>query len=91
MAANHDLTRLLFRGIHEICRKRINGGVSHVGYYNNAADALKAVEHDSGYEAIWLSLNPLPEVPEGFTLNELKPSPTRSKKEGLHPPDGSAD
>ena len=78
---NYDLTKLLFRGVHEVCRKRIGGGVSHIGYFDNAEAALKAVENDKQYEAIWLSLNPLPKVPDGFTLSELKPSATRSKKE----------
>ena len=77
----HDLTKLLFRGIHEVCRKRIDGGVSHVGYFDNADAALTAVAIDKGYEAVWLSLNPLSKLPEGFTLNELRPSPTRSRKE----------
>jgi hypothetical protein len=77
----HNLTKLLFRGIHEVCRKRIDGGVSHVGYFDNAADVFKAVERDAGYEAIWLSLNPLPTLPDGFTINILQPSPNRSTKE----------
>jgi D5 N terminal like len=76
-----SVTKLLFRGIHEVCRKRIGGGVSHVGYFNDAEDALKAVERDAGYEAIWLSLNPLPSLPDGFTINVLQSSPTRSTKE----------
>ena len=76
----HDLTKLLFRGIHEVCRKRIDGGVSHVGYFDNADEVLTAVAIDKGYEAVWLSLNPLSQLPDGFTLNDLKPSPTRSRK-----------
>ena len=78
---DHQITKLLFRGIHEVCRKRIGGGVSHVGYFDNAEDVLKAVERDNGYEAIWLSLNPLSGLPEGFTINVLRPSPNRSTKE----------
>ena len=77
----HNKTKLLFRGIHEVCRKRIDGGVSHVGYFDNAEDVFKAVERDAGYEAIWVSLNPLPRLPDGFTINILQPSPTRSTKE----------
>jgi len=77
----HNMTKLLFRGIHEVCRKRIGGGVSHVGYFDNADDVLKSVERDTGYEAIWLSLNPLPDMPDGFTLNTLQPSPNRSTKQ----------
>lgn len=77
----HNLTKLLFRGIHEVCRKRIDGGISHIGYFDNAEDVLRAVERDTGYEAIWVSLNPLPRVPEGFTINQLKGSPNRSTKE----------
>lgn len=77
----YALSKLLFRGIHEICRKRIDGGISHVGYFNDAEAALKAIEHDGGYEAIWASLNPLTEIPQGFELNRLQPSPNRSTKE----------
>src|SRR5215469_2565517 len=77
----HSATKLFFRGTHEVCRKRIGGGVSHVGYFDNAEDVFRAVDHDKGYEAIWLSLNPLPRVPDGFTLNTLQPSPTRSAKD----------
>jgi hypothetical protein len=77
----HIITKLLFQGIHEVCRKRLGGGLSHVGYFDNAEDVLKAVEHDTGYEAIWLSLNPLPALPDGFTINALQPSPNRSSKE----------
>ena len=76
-----NMIKLLFRGVHEVCRKRIAGGVSHVGYFDNAEDVLKAVERDTGYEAIWMSLNPLPSFPDGFTINILQPSPTRSTKE----------
>ncbi len=76
-----NVTKLLFRGIHEVCRKRTGGGVSHVGYFDNAEDALKVVERDIGYEAIWLSLNSLPNLPHGFTINVLQPSPNRSTKE----------
>jgi hypothetical protein len=75
-----SLTKLLFRGIHEVCRKRIDGGVSHVGYFDNAEGALEAVKHDRQYEAIWASLNALPRIPEGFIRNQLKPSPVRSQK-----------
>jgi hypothetical protein len=76
-----NVTKLLFRGIHEVCRKRIGGGVSHVGYFDNAEDALKVVERDTRYEAVWLSLNPLPGSPDGFTINVLQTSPNRSTKE----------
>jgi hypothetical protein len=77
----YNLTKLLFRGIHEICRKRIDGGVSHVGYFDDAEAALEAVKNDRGYEAVWASLNPLPRLPDGFTLNRLQPSPHRSQKD----------
>lgn len=76
-----SMTKLFFRGVHEACRKRIEGGVSHVGYFDNAEDLISSLANDLGYEAVWLSLNPLPHVPEGFTLNQLKGSPTRSTKE----------
>jgi hypothetical protein len=75
------LTALLFRGIHEVCRKRLDGGISHVGYFDSAEAALDIVKGDLGYEAIWASLNDLPRVPEGFVLNRLQASPHRSKKE----------
>jgi hypothetical protein len=39
------------------------------------------VKNDRGYEAVWASLNPLPCVPGGFTLNQLQPSPHRSQKD----------
>lgn len=77
----HNATKLFFRGIHEVCRKRIAGGISHVGYVDNADDFLRAIKQDNGYEAIWLSLNPLPVLPEGFVLNTLRPSPFRSTKD----------
>jgi hypothetical protein len=77
----YRLSKLLFRGVHEVCRKRIDGGISHVGYFDSAEAALEAVKNDGGYEAIWASLNPLPRIPDGFTLNRLQPSPHRSKKE----------
>lgn len=76
----YSLTKLLFHGIHEVCRKRINGGVSHVGYFDNAEEVLRALERDTGYEAIWVSLNPVPKVPDGFELNTLQPSPNRCTK-----------
>ena len=77
----YALSKLLFRGIHEICRKKIDGGISHVGYFNDAELATNAVEGDRGYEAIWASLNPLSKVPPGFQLNQLQPSPNRSTKD----------
>ena len=77
----HDATKLFFRGIHEVCRKRIDGGVSHVGYFDDAEEVFRVVEHDSGYEAIWVSLNPIPALPDGFVLNTLRPSPSRSTKD----------
>jgi phage/plasmid-associated DNA primase len=77
----YNESKLLFRGIHEVCRKRIDGGVSHIGYFEGSEGLFKAVERDTGYEAIWLSLNPLPSAPDGFTINVLQPSPTRSTKE----------
>src|ERR1039458_3996103 len=77
----YNVTKLLFRGVHEVCRKRIDGGVSHVGYFDSAAAALDVVKTDVGYEAIWASLNPIPDVPQGFTINVLQPSPSRSTKE----------
>lgn len=76
-----SMTKLLFRGVHEVCRKRIDGGVSHVGYFDSAEAALDAVKNDLGYEAIWASLNPVSHAPDGFTLNQLKGSPNRSTKE----------
>ena len=80
-AQNYGLTQVLFRGVHEVCRKRINGGVSHTGYFDNVEDLLRMVEHDAGYEAIWASLNPVSALPGGFGLNTLRPSPNRSTKE----------
>jgi hypothetical protein len=77
----YSATKLFFRRIHEVCRKRIGGGVSHIGYFDSAEDVFRAVEHDNGYEAIWLSLNALPAMPDGFTLNVLQPSPSRSTKD----------
>ena len=76
----HAATKLFFRGIHEVCRKRIGGGVSHVGYFDNAEDVFKAVEHDNGYEAIWLSLNPIPAVPDGFTTQHAAAIPQSQHK-----------
>jgi hypothetical protein len=78
---NYSLTKVLFRGIHEVCRKRIDGGVSHVGYFDSVEAALEAMKNDLGYEAIWASLNPLPSIPEGFSLNQFQGSPNRSRKE----------
>ena len=78
---DHSLTKLLFRGVHEVCRKRIGGGVSHVGYFESAEAVLEAVKHDQAYEAIWASLNPLPFIPDGFVLNRLQTSANRSKKD----------
>src|SRR6185437_5906508 len=42
---------------------------------------LKAIENDEKYEAIWASLNPLRQVPPGFELYSLQPSPNRSTKD----------
>jgi phage/plasmid-associated DNA primase len=81
VSMKNRLTKLLFRGIHEVCRKRIGGGVSHVGYFDNVEDVLRVVEHDAGYEAIWASLNPVSDLPSGFQPNTLQPSPNRSTKE----------
>src|SRR5262249_45163753 len=61
--------------------KRIDGGISHVGYFDSAEAALEAVKNDRGYEAIWAGLNPLPSVPAGFELNLLQSSPNRSRKD----------
>jgi hypothetical protein len=79
-AQNHGLTQVLFRGVHEVCRKRINGGVSHTGYFDNVEDLLRMVEHDVGYEAIWASLNPVSSVPRRLRAKHVTTLPNRSTK-----------
>ena len=76
-----NTTKLLFTGIHEVCRKRIGGGMSHIGYFDNVEAVLEAFKNDLGYQALYTSLNPLPKLPEGFTLNEFRSSANRSTKE----------
>src|ERR1017187_10254531 len=77
----YNVTKLLCRGVHEVCRKRIDGGVSHVGYFDSAAAALDVVKTYVGYEAFWASLNPISDVQQEFTINVLQPWPSRSAKE----------
>jgi hypothetical protein len=75
-----DLAQILFNGVHEVCRKIKGKGFSHIGYFDSAEAALEPFKNDGKYEALYVSINPLPCVPKGFTLNEFKGSPTRSNE-----------
>lgn len=76
-----SLTKLLFSGVHEVVRLGKGGGVSHVGYVDNVDVVLETFKNDLGYAAIYASLNPLPFLPEGFTLNQFRSAPHRSGKD----------
>jgi hypothetical protein len=69
----------LFTGIHEVVCKRADGKL-YVGYFDDESRVLASVDNDSTYQALWYSLNPLKEVPQGAKLNgtlALKPQQER--------------
>ncbi|MBZ5596860.1 MAG: hypothetical protein LAN83_00945 [Acidobacteriia bacterium] len=64
----HRRTILLARGIHEVVKVRADGKLE-MGYFDDLDLALSRFEHDTTYRAGYFSLNPLKELPTGFSLN----------------------
>jgi P4 family phage/plasmid primase-like protien len=71
-----------FSGIHEVVCKRADGKL-YVGYFDDQEKALASVSGDSTYQAVWYSLNPLKELPEGAVLNGPLVRSNRSKKDWI--------
>jgi hypothetical protein len=72
----------LFTGIHEVVCKRADGKL-YIGYFDDEQKVLASVEHDSTYQALWYSLNPLKELPQGAKLNSPLVRSNRSKKDWI--------
>lgn len=73
----------LFSDIHEIVCKRADGKL-YVGYFDDEQKALASVSGDSTYQAVWYSLNPLKDLPQGSTLNPpTLARSNRSKKDWI--------
>ncbi len=72
----------IFTGIHEVVCKRADGKL-YVGYFDRPEATLAAVETDSTYQAVWYSLNPVKQVPEGVILNGPLVRSNRSKKDWI--------
>src|SRR5215472_18499716 len=72
----------LFTGLHEIACKRADGKL-YIGYFDDEQQALAAVGADPSYHAVWYSLNPLRQLPEGATLKGPLVRSTRSKKDWI--------
>jgi P4 family phage/plasmid primase-like protien len=72
----------IFCGIHEVVCKRADGKL-YIGYFDNEQKALASVENESPYQALWYSLNPIKELPEGTKLNGPLARSNRSKKDWM--------
>lgn len=68
----------LFHGLREVFVKDPNG--NRVGYFQDLQKAVKELEGDKEYRAVFFSLNVCPRVPDGFVLNRLYRASSRFKK-----------
>lgn len=72
----------LFSGIHEVVCKSAEGKL-YIGYFDDLQKVLALVSGNTTYLALWYSLNPLRELPEGATLNGALTRSNRSKKDWI--------
>jgi P4 family phage/plasmid primase-like protien len=75
------MSGVLFSGIHEVVCKQADGKL-YIGFFDDEQKALASVSGD--YAAVWYSLNPLIQLPEGATLNpSALARSNRSKKDWM--------